>query len=529
MLYFALLVSAATAHPAMKQEPHAKFHSWLANQTVWLMKPHLLPLYILCTVIPFVTVPGWAAEPLAEEGTILKALDHISGERMLADVAILSSETLNGRQAGTADDERAGEYFSRQLMELAPQLSISPVAMKDSPTITVTEIAPEPALDLVFPGQSGNRTVYRVGKDYLPVLDSPSVHIKAPIVFVGYGIAGGERGFDEYAGLDVNGCVVLFLRGKPEGYSGQVSHADKVRMAQEKGAIAYLTATGPILSAYEIRRGLGGKPSAYYGQATVELAGAWITTELAERIAATSDTTLLSRQERLNQLSPQSHVTPVVIHLEWSTKRTPSALHNRGYLLSGSDADRREDTVLLGAHRDHFGRQAGVLFAGADDNASGTAVVLEVARAMAQAGVRPKRSILFASFTGEEQGLIGSTSYVRHPARRLDQTKAMINVDHAGIGNGRLTVGVTGLEKSLAGEAGRLAGVANHVDLFGFFPGGDHVPFKEAGVPTFTIVTGGTHPHFHQPTDRADTVNAELLIRAARYTLALTLHLADSP
>jgi Zn-dependent M28 family amino/carboxypeptidase len=105
----------------------------------------------------------------------------------------------------------------------------------------------------------------------------------------------------------------------------------------------------------------------------------------------------------------------------------------------------------------------------------------------------------------------------------------MINVDHAGIGNGRLTVGVTGLEKSLAGEAGRLAGVGDHVDLFGFFPGGDHVPFKEAGVPTFTIVTGGTHPHFHQPTDRADTVNAELLIRAARYTLALTLHLADSP
>jgi hypothetical protein len=105
----------------------------------------------------------------------------------------------------------------------------------------------------------------------------------------------------------------------------------------------------------------------------------------------------------------------------------------------------------------------------------------------------------------------------------------MINVDHAGIGNGRLTVGLTGMDKAFATEVGHLAGIEDQLDLFGFFPGGDHVPFKEAGVPTATIVSGGTHPHFHQPTDKADTINAEILKKAARYALALTLQMANAP
>ncbi len=101
----------------------------------------------------------------------------------------------------------------------------------------------------------------------------------------------------------------------------------------------------------------------------------------------------------------------------------------------------------------------------------------------------------------------------------------MINIDHAGIGNGRLTIGVTGFEKTLALEAGQVAGLADKLDVYGFFPGGDHVPFKEAGVPTITIVSGGIHPHFHQPTDTADTINPEIVHTVARYVLS---HLATS-
>lgn len=186
------------------------------------------------------------------------------------------------------------------------------------------------------------------------------------------------------------------------------------------------------------------------------------------------------------------------------------------------------DTIVIGAHRDHFGRPAGLWFPGADDNASGTAVILEVARALGKIGLRPQRTILFVSFSGEERDLLGSRLYTSRPVIPLGSTKAMINIDHAGVGNGLLTVGITGFEKSTAKEAGWAAGLVNKLDLYGFFPGGDHVPFKEAGIPTVTIVSGGVHPHFHQPTDTADTINPEILHRVARYVLALTWQLANA-
>ncbi|HSL02159.1 MAG TPA: M28 family peptidase, partial [Nitrospiraceae bacterium] len=131
--------------------------------------------------------------------------------------------------------------------------------------------------------------------------------------------------------------------------------------------------------------------------------------------------------------------------------------------------------------------------------------------------------------SGEERDLIGSRLYISRPVVPLSSTKAMINIDHAGVGSGRLTVGVTGFEKTTAQEAGQTAGLADKLDLYGFFPGGDHVPFKEAGVPTITIVSGGIHPHFHQTTDNADTINPEILHTVARYVLALTLQLANAP
>ena len=184
------------------------------------------------------------------------------------------------------------------------------------------------------------------------------------------------------------------------------------------------------------------------------------------------------------------------------------------------------ETVVIGAHRDHFGNTAGLVFPGADDNASGTAVILEVGRVLAQIGWRPTRSLLFISFSGEEKDLLGSRLYIARPAVPLTTTTAMINVDHAGVGNGRLTVGITGSEKSLALEAGQSAGLGDKLDLFGFFPGGDHVPFKEAGIPTVTVVSGGIHPHFHLPTDTVETINPEILRSIARYVLALAWRVA---
>ena len=251
--------------------------------------------------------------------------------------------------------------------------------------------------------------------------------------------------------------------------------------------MAYLTATGPILSPYETRRGVTGRPSAFYGQLSPDqaLPGAWISTHLAVDLLAggnekANTDRLRTLQEQLNTApSARSYHTNQYASLHWKTTIQDGLLTNVVGMIPGTGPD----TIVIGAHRDHFGRPADLLFPGADDNASGTAIVLEVARALGKIGLRPQRTILFLSFSGEERDLLGSRLYTSRPVIPLGSTKAMINIDHAGVGNRLLTVGITGFEKSTAKEAGWAAGLVYKLNLYGFFPGGDHVPFKEAGVP----------------------------------------------
>ena len=190
----------------------------------------------------------------------------------------------------------------------------------------------------------------------------------------------------------------------------------------ERG-IGYLTATGPVLSSYETRRGVTGQPSAFYGLSPPHetLPGAWISTTLAEQILAGADHSnqdrLRSLQEKLNRASEsRSFSTAVLSGLSIGRSRQEQGLLiNVLALFPGTDPQMTHEIIVIGAHRDHFGRQAGLLFPGADDNASGTAVMLEVARAMAKAGAQPRRTILFVSFSGEEQGLVGSRLYLERP------------------------------------------------------------------------------------------------------------------
>ena len=475
----------------------------------------------------------------------LPALDSLSSERMLADLRTLSSPAFNGRQAGSEDDLRSAQWFARELTSAGVKLPLifnTPLTFpfaqseKGLPIGAMASMVPTPLIapdPVIRTGTADKFVTAQLGKDYLPIFDSPSADLQGPIVFVGYGIVDPTQGVNDYAGIDVNNCIALFFRGKPDYYQGSISHADKVRFARDRGALAYLTATGPILNPYEARRGVTGRPSAFYGQLPPDqaLPGAWISTNLAEILLARNSAEpdadrLRTLQEQLNKSpSARSHHTNHHAALNWNTTIQNGLLTNVVGMIPGTGPD----TIVIGAHRDHFGRPAGLWFPGADDNASGTAVILEVARALRNIGLRPQRTILFVSFSGEENDLIGSRLYTSRPVVPLGSTKAMINIDHAGTGNGRLTIGVTGFEKTVALEAGQVAGLTDKLDVYGFFPGGDHVPFKEAGVPTITVVSGGIHPHFHQPTDTADTINPEIVRTVARYVLALTWQLANAP
>jgi Peptidase family M28 len=473
----------------------------------------------------------------------LGALNRLSSERMLADVRTLSSPAFNGRQAGSADDLRSAQWVAQELTVAGVQLPridnngtafSSPSAGKEEPGIMASVVStpliePNP---VVRTGAADQLVTAELGRDYFPIFDSPSADLQGQVVFVGYGLVDPAQGIDDYAGVDVKNCIVLFLRGKPDHYPNPVSHADKVRFARDRGALAYLTATGPIISPYEIRRGATGRPSAMYGHLSPDqaLPGAWISTKLAETLLAGSGDEsnpdrLRTLQEQLNTApSARSRLTNQSASLHWKTTIADGLLTNVVGMIPGTGPD----TIVIGAHRDHFGRPAGLWFPGADDNASGTAIVLEVARALGKIGLRPQRTILFLSFSGQERDLLGSRLYTSRPVIPLGSTKAMVNIDHVGAGDGVLILRVSELKKSVLKEAGWVVGLARKLDYYGFSPGGDDGPFKEAGIPTVSIASGGVHPHMSQPTDTADTINPEILRTIARYVVALTWQLANS-
>ena len=467
-----------------------------------------------------------------ESAFLSSALQHISATRLLADVSHLSGPEFQGRLTGTREDLQSAQFVAARFSTLGLRSLPSEPAWMMTTEVRATQIVGNPPPEIAVPSTASAQPI-RVGIDYLPILDSPSIDMTAPLVFVGYGISDAKHGWDEYAGIDTRNRIVVFLRGKPESYPHPITHADKVYAARQNGASAFLTFTGPVMSPYEARRGMSHAPLAFYNQMGQErpFPGAWIHTDLAERLLSSKlsqmGRSLREVQQALQTLTPQSFEIDTQAHLKWDTAQESGTLHNVLGLFPGNDPSLAEETVIIGAHRDHFGQQAGLLFPGADDNASGTAVLLEVARVFAESDFKPKRSLLFLSFSGEEQGLLGSRHYGSRPPRPLSNTVAMINIDHAGMGNGRLTVGITGLDKSLAANAGKHAGLAEILDLFGFFPGGDHVPFKEAGVPTVTVVSSGAHAHFHRPSDTSDTIQPEILERAAQYVVALVWEFAN--
>ena len=474
----------------------------------------------------------------AEADPIAQALQQIDANRLLADITELSSPRYEGRQAGTLGGQRSAEFVAERMKELGllpAGLSNNDLAISSwfqQEAIRAPQL-PDTAI-LEFSNLSGDRQsqelMLSLPTDFLPVLDSPAVSLTAPVVFVGYGIDDPARGVNDYDGIDVRNRIVMFLRGQPAHYRKFVTHADKERVAREKGAAGFITLTGPILNRYDARRGMGPAPLAMYSADPDErpLPGCWISGNLGEQLFESRKLSLREIQKQLNEGQRNAwQDLKLLAHLQWDSTVQPGNLINVVGFVPGTDPHLRDETVIIGAHRDHFGRQAGWLFPGADDNASGTALILEVARLLAKAKEGPMRSLVFVSFTGEERGLLGSRLYVRYPVRSLEKTVAMINVDHVGVGNGNLTVGLSHLPEGLPNKAAELARLTDKVRLYGFFPGGDHVPFAKANVPTVAVVSSGAHLSFHQPSDTAETIQPHVLETATRYVLVLTWLLAN--
>jgi hypothetical protein len=409
------------------------------------------------------------------------------------EVEALTAPEMEGRRSGTAGGERAARHLAEALARAGLQPGGDGGTFLQSFVIAAGTRLAQPTR--LAPAAGGEPFV--VGRDWMPHGGSPGTDIRAEVVAAGHGIVDPEQGHDDYAGLDVRGRIVLVLGGAPAGRDSlPASRLDKLIAARQRDAAAVLVAEDalPALAATGTQVGI---PSASVTGAT---AGA-----LTARPGAR-------------------------VRLQVTLGREDRQAANVVGVLAGTDPALAGEAIVIGAHYDHLGRVQGAVHPGADDNASGTAVTLGLARAFAAAGGTP-RTLVFALFAGEELGLLGSRHYARHPPAPLARTVAMVNLDMVGrLREGRLHVG--GVDsgsrlREVVAEAAQAAGIDLVAEGAPWAPS-DHLGFYAGGTPVLFFHTG-RHADYHRPSDTADKVNAEGMARVAAMAARVVGRLADGP
>jgi len=392
----------------------------------------------------------------------------------------------------------------------------------------------------------------RLASDWNPLQTAITGSAQAPVVFAGYGISDPEGGWDDYAGLDVTGRIVLVLRRGPrseeagtryaEGEDARrhISFAAKINAAYRHGAAALLVVNVPAPA----RAGdepESDRPQRYMplglgdpegGDLAASLPAASITAAAAQEALAGHGVDLLALRSDVDGAwrAGGRVLDGVEAALEVRSELQTIAAANVLGWLPGTDPALAGEHVVIGAHMDHVGlgegrggrggREArGQVHNGADDNASGTAGLVGVARVLGARRGDLRRGVLFAAWSAEEKGLLGSVHYVKHPARPLDDLVAMINMDMIG----RSKDGYVAIEGVGSSPVFRDLVVEAHDELHLGLDlhladkpsnNSDQWPFFEAGVPVLAFFTG-LHDDYHMPTDDADKINADAGARIA--------------
>src|SRR5215207_2777399 len=401
-------------------------------------------------------------------------------ERLRAHVTYLASEKLEGRRTGTGGAQEAARYVAREFMRLGlrpagntPTDDLTETSyFQEFPYVAGVELGKGNALTATRRADAGSPMAidFRAGEDWMPLGFGSNGKVEAPAVFVGYGITAAEQSHDDYKGAGASGKVALAFAGTPEGDHphGRFTRAGEVRFkaaaARAAGARALVVIAaeedfkGDRLSRlrYDNAGGDAGLPVAVISrQAAAKVLGLAGPPPLAEferslRGGGGGGPAAVVRDAEPGRGVVLSLTTDVV------RKNAPAA--NVVGILEGSDAKLKSEAIVLGAHYDHLGRggegslagREGEVHHGADDNASGMAGLLELARLFAAEKGRMRRTVVFVAFGGEEEGLIGSSHYVQSPALPLAQTVAMLNMDMIGrLRNGVLNVGGVGTATEL--------------------------------------------------------------------------------
>ncbi len=440
-------------------------------------------------------------------------------------MATLASDAFGGRETATEGGHRAGAWIADE-MARAGLVGAGPAGPAGSAASFFQPfVVAKPLLGTrnhLSATLLGIRSSYRIERDWNPFSLSRNGEARGELVFAGYGITAPGRRWDDYAGLDVKGKVVLVLRKDPGwGDARHAAFTAKLANAAKHGAAALLlcndlaTTKGASDALWPWDAPAGGRS----GGGAIPFA--FVTQRLARGLLAPLGRDLEDLERELRSSGPQSSPVPEVsVDLRVDLGRTtePNARNVAG-LLRGRDASVSDEVVIVGAHFDHLGygrfgsiggpAARGKLHPGADDNASGVATVLELAAYFAHGEARPRRSILFLAFAGEEMGLLGSRHYVEHPLFPLAQTVAMVNCDMVGRStNGSLMVGGGGTAsglRALVDTANASRGLAIRHNPGGAAPS-DSLPFFRKKIPVLFFFTG-VHDDYHRPSDTADKID----------------------
>lgn len=481
-------------------------------------------------------------------GLARAATPAIDPEMLLGHVKVLAADDMQGRANGTEGLERAGDYIAAQFKAVGLQPGGAGSGWFQ-PFELIAGLTLGSGNELLM--RAGSQTVrLSLGTSYSPLSvtpnDSPrtpSVDLEnVPLVFAGYGISAPALKYDDYAGIDVSGKAVLIFSHEPQEnrrdsrLNGvqplrETTLYAKALAARNRGARALLVVSDPTHSMDPVNYKLFAlEPDAEdHAIPVLRIARAAIAPLLQawelDRIAAEIDNDLMPRSRPL--------AAATIDYSEFLSRKRRTVRNVVG-IVRGVDDERDDQAVVLGAHYDHVGlggrfsnspEQTGEIHNGADDNASGVASLIEMARAAVADRSRFPRSLVFVAFAGEERGLFGSAHHAANPA--IDDMVAMINLDMVGRSNGRVEVGGLQTAPSLAPDVDAAAAVAG-VTVRRGGPGAgrsDDASFMDRDVPSLHFFTG-FHADYHRPSDDWNRIDAPGTARVATLALELAARIA---
>ena len=408
---------------------------------------------------------------------------------------------------------------------------------------------PQPVLGagnrLQITSADGVVQTHAVETEWNPFSLTKSGRAEGEVVFAGYGIsAANDHDYDDFAGVDVRDKIVVVFRKNPGWREARhAAFTAKLKVAAARGAAALLLCNNPATTAAMSGEDVIGHWSANLGApaGSGPIPYAFISQEIARALLAPLGASLEDLETKLRTEGPQSARVPgvrVEIQTALSTTKEMNARNVVGFL-PGHDPEVCDEVVVLGAHYDHVGLgrfgslggrdAAGQVHNGADDNGSGTTMLMELAEWFASPGNGTRRSLLFLAFTGEERGLLGSRHYVAHPTVPLQDIVGMLNMDMVGrCRQGRIEIGGVGTARGLKD----LVAAANaDIDLkVQWDPGGeapsDSTSFFRKKIPVLFFFTG-LHEDYHRPSDDIEKINYGDMVRIGQLVRRVTTRIAN--